>query len=138
MTRVREGTAWKERSAGKASGGAQSGRTSFGSICEDVSGCIVGMRYAVAHRHQTPVQQADQALHGCAGDADGVLHREQPPAHGQVRQQADGEGDGGQGEADDGEVLHVPSVRLVDGVGVVDEVGEGVGEGAEAEELPLA
>lgn len=82
---------------------------------------------------QTPVQHADQTLHRCAGDAEDILDLEQTVREGQVGQQAHHEGDGGQGEADDGEVLQVPAIGIVDGVGVDDEVVEGVCEGRQAD-----
>lgn len=77
---------------------------------------------------QAPVEHADQTFHGRAGDAEDVLDLEEAVREGQVCQQAHGEGGGCQGEADDGEVLEVPAIGVVDGVGVGDEVVEGVGE----------
>lgn len=82
---------------------------------------------------QAPIEHADQTLHRCTGNAKDILDLEQAVREGQVGQQAHGEGGGGQGEADDGEVLQMPAIGIVDGVGVDDEVVEGVGERGQAD-----
>ena len=79
-----------------------------------MSGCrgVVGISWHRSYGSETPVEHANQALHWRAGHAEQVLDGEEARTHGQISQQADGEGDSGQRQADDGEVLEVPSVRV--------------------------
>jgi len=53
----------------------------------------------------------------------------------EVCEEPEDKGQAGEGETDDGQVLEVPAVGVVDGVGVVVEPFERVDEGGETEEL---
>lgn len=90
---------------------------------------------ALVPQAEGPVEDADEDLEGGRADGEGVFQAEEGGGGGQVGEDAGGEGEGGEGEADDGEELEVPAVGVVDGVGVVGEVFEGVEEGGEAGDL---
>lgn len=72
---------------------------------------------------QGEVEERDEDLEGGGEDGEGVLEAEEGARGGDVGEGAAGEGQGREGEAEDGEVLEVPAVAVVDGVGVVDEAG---------------
>lgn len=116
--------------AGPSRGGRVWGRSAHVRQCLEAH--AVG---SVTHHPQPPIQQADEHLHRRTRHAEGILGAEEGGAEGDVGEEGDGEGGSRKGEAEDGEVLQVPAVRVVDGVGVLHEVGEGVGEGGEAERL---
>jgi hypothetical protein len=84
---------------------------------------------------QTPVQDTNQKLERSARHAESILHAEESCGEREVREQARCEGKGGEGEANDGQVLHVPAIRIIDRVGIPDQVGEGVPERSEAGSL---
>jgi len=77
------------------------------------------------------VEERDEDLEGGGEDGEGVLEAEEGARGGDVGEGAAGEGQGREGQAEDGEVLEVPAVAFVDGVGVVDEAVLVSGNGRE-------
>lgn len=73
----------------------------------------VGQDQSGINGSQAPVQQADEAFDRGAGNAERVLDLEQAMRQRQVGQQREGEGGSSHGQANDGEILHVPAIRVV-------------------------
>ena len=82
-----------------------------------------------------PVQYADQHLEGRPTHGECVLRIVQSGGGSQIGEDAADEGERADGESEDGEILEMPAVGLVNGGMVVLKPFEGVGEGGEADEL---
>lgn len=90
---------------------------------------------ALVHGAEGPVKDADEHFEGRRAYREDILDAEEGGGGAEVCEGAGGEGEDGEGEADDGEELEVPAVGVVDGIGVVGEVFEGVEEGGETDYL---
>lgn len=66
---------------------------------------------------KSPVKHADQDFDRCSDKCEVVLQREELVRRGYVGEQTGGEAEGGDGDADYGEVLEVPAVGVVLGRG---------------------
>jgi hypothetical protein len=62
---------------------------------------------------EAPVEGADQALQGSSARGKDILDVEQPSGERDVCEGARGEGQGGERETDDGEVLEMPAIRVI-------------------------
>lgn len=83
----------------------------------------------------SPVQDADQDLHGRDAYGQGILESEQSVRLCQIRQRAERKRRGCNGQPDDGEVLEMPSIRNVNWGGKIYEEFERCDEAGEAGEV---
>ena len=84
---------------------------------------------------ETPVHDTNEDFKGCRAHREVILNAENSCRGCDVGKDAGGEGQEGESKADDGEVLEMPTVGVVDGRGVIEEPLVGVDEGGKAEEL---
>ena len=70
---------------------------------------------------ERPVESGDKDLERRGADGEGVFEAEEAAGVEDVGEEGDGEGESGEEQTDDGEVLEVPAVAEIDVVGIVDE-----------------
>ena len=63
------GAAWKPKSAESGSGGSQSGRINFGSICtiRRSASLLFSAQGLLTYGADSPVEDTNENLHGCTG-----------------------------------------------------------------------